>query len=270
MQKISSYLYPNVIKVVADVATFPVRWNIVYQNRIKIYQNIDNVLTIDVKNSEQKRIDVSSMDLKMCVTDVLGKEILTTDLTPSSTTGLATATITESDLTNLTPQFLSFSIYRVNDDLTKTILYADTQFGIKGNMELVGSALSVETPDRYITRFLPLTDNTTNPYTTTWTSDAVEIRKPNFLEDPTTETLDLVFYNDGLAGTITVQKTDDDIINASTEWTDIEEFDLASNVTTMSKTYSYPTYNRDASWLRVKYIKEENNTGNLDKVVVRL
>jgi len=93
------------------MAIFPVRWNIVYQNRIKIYQNIDNVLTIDVKNSEQKRIDISDMDLKMCITDVLGKELLTSDLVPSTTTGLATVTISEDDLLNLTPQFLTFSSY---------------------------------------------------------------------------------------------------------------------------------------------------------------
>jgi len=72
MQKISSYLYPNRINVVADLALFSTRWNIVYQNRVKIYQGVDNVLTIDVKNSDQKRIDISEMDLHMIVTDTNG------------------------------------------------------------------------------------------------------------------------------------------------------------------------------------------------------
>jgi len=270
MQKISSYLYPNRINVVADVATFPVRWNIVYQNRIKIYQNIDNVLTIDVKNSEQKRIDISSMDLKMCVTDVQGKELLTTDLTPSTTTGLATATIVENDLLNITPQFLNFSIYRVNDDLTKTILYADTQFGIKGNMELVGSALSVDTPSRYITRFLAMTNDDINPPVTTWYSDAVEVRKPNYMTDESTDQLNLDFALNGLEATIKVQYTTYDVIGSTIEWIDIEEFQVTSSTATLTKSYSYPTYNREMSWLRVTYVRADENTGNIDKVTVRL
>ena len=88
MQKISSYLYPNRINVVADVALFPVRWNIVYQNRIKIYQGVDNVLTLDVKNSDQKRIDISEMTLKMSITDTLGRDLTTVNVTPSASSGL--------------------------------------------------------------------------------------------------------------------------------------------------------------------------------------
>ena len=55
MQKISCYLYPNRINVVADVALFPVRWNIVYQNRVKIYQGVTlGALSVD-KNLQNKK-----------------------------------------------------------------------------------------------------------------------------------------------------------------------------------------------------------------------
>ena len=62
MQKISSYLYPNRIEVIANVAldpdTCPVEWKIVYQKPIKIYKGVDNVIELEVKNSDQKRIDL--------------------------------------------------------------------------------------------------------------------------------------------------------------------------------------------------------------------
>jgi len=255
MQKISSYLYPNRINVVADVTLFPVRWNIVYQNRIKLYQGVDNVLTLDVKNSDQKRIDISEMILKMNVMDTAGKEVVVADVTPTATTGLATISISSDDLVELDPQFLSFTIYRENEDDTKTILYADTQFGAVGKMELLGSAVSIPTPERYITRFNLLSERVNNITTTTWFSDAVEIRKPNFLSAATADTIELDFEFNKSDAAVTVQFTQDEIVNSYTEWTDALSFGVFPSDTSASKTISYPTYNRSYAWMRVKFIQ---------------
>jgi len=275
MQKISSYLYPNRINVVADVAVFPVRYKIVYQNRIKIYQGVDNVLTFDVKNSDQKRIDLDSLlgvneTLKLSVQDVLGKEFLVTDVIPSVTKGLATVNIQESDLVNLDPQFLSFTIYKINADQTKTVFYADTQFGVKGNMELIGNALGIDTAPRYITRFAPITATDPNPNITTFYSDAVEIRQSNYLDEAVNDSVDLDFTFDGLDASITVEYTDEAVIGANIPWTTLETFAVTTATTSVTKTYTNPEYNRDANWLRVRYVRTTNNTGNIDKVVIKL
>lgn len=275
MQKISSYLYPNRINVVADLAVFPVRYKIVYQNRIKIYQGVDNVLTIDVKNSDQKRIDLGALlgedeSLKMSVQDILGKEFLIADVTPSATKGLATVNIQETDLVNLDPQFLNFTIYKINANDTKTVFYADTQFGIKGNMELVGNALNTETAPRYITRFGPITATDPQPDITTYYSDAVEIRQPNYLDVAANDSVDLDFTFDGLDAQITVEYTDDAVIGANIPWTTLETFSVTPATASVTKTYSNPEYTRDANWLRVRYIRTTNNTGSIDKVVIRL
>jgi hypothetical protein len=271
MQKISSYLYPNRINVVADVALFPVRWNIVYQNRVKIYQGVDNVLTLDVKNSDQKRIDISEMTLKMSVTDTLGRDLLTTDVTPGVTTGLATVTIAEDDLVNVTPQFLNFTIYRENEDATKTVLYADTQFGAKGNIELIGSVLATGTPPRYITRFNPITDTTTSPpWNPIYYSDAVEVRQPNLLKAAEDDSIELTFNFVSLAGTVTIQYTKDDVISTATKWVELEVFSVTTSTSTLVKTYTNPEYRRDMAWFRVKYLLNTGNTGTLDKVTVLL
>jgi hypothetical protein len=275
MQKISSYLYPNRINVVADVAVFPVRYKIVYQNRIKIYQGVDNVLTVDVKNSDQKRIDLGSLlgedeSLKMSVQDILGKEFLLADVTPSATKGLATVNIQETDLVNLDPQFLNFTIYKINADDTKTVFYADTQFGIKGNMELVGNALTTETAPRYITRFGPITATDPKPNITTYYSDAVEIRQPNYLDEAANDSVDLDFIFKGLDAEVTVEYTNEVVIGANIDWITLETFTVTPATTSITKTYNNPEYNRDANWLRVRYIRTTNNTGNIDKVTIKL
>lgn len=275
MQKISSYLYPNRINVCADVALFPVRWNIVYQNRVKIYQGVDNVLTLDVKNSDQKRIDISDMSLKMSITDVLGQHLLTADVAPSATTGLATITIAEDQLFNITPQFLNFTIYNqvINDDesVTRTVMYADTQFGAKGNIELVGSVLSSNVPARYITRFSPITNtNTSPPWRSVYYSDAVEIRQPNILRAVEDDTVDLDFKFAAFAGTVTVQYTTSVVVSTATKWVDVEVFTVAASTTTLTKTYNYPQYTREMAWFRIKYSLDIGNAGTLDKVTVLL
>lgn len=270
MQKISSYLYPNRINVVADLAAFPVRWNIVYQNRVKIYKGVDNVITLDVKNAEQKRINISTMTLKMSVTDVNNREIGVFDVTPDPVkTGLATINILPEDLTYIQPQFLNFTVYRINDDDSKTIFYADTQFGAVGNMELIGSAVPTKTPPRYITRFLPKTNESTTPtFLTEYFSDAVDIVVPNVLKNPTLEEIIFTFITQNLDADITVQFTKDSVISSATDWESIETFNVNFTVANIAKTYAYPTFNQDYRWARVKYTLLNQSTGKIDKIYV--
>lgn len=260
MQKISSYLYPNKISIVADLALYPVRWNIVYQNRIKIYKGVDNVLTLDVKNADQKRIDISCMNLKMSVTDVHGLFLSEYDIDPSATIGLATVNIPEDDLELLDPQFLNFTIYRVNPDISKTVFYADTQFGAIGQMELIGSAISVAEPDRYIKIFSPITNTDANPYLTTYYSDAVEIKSSNYLNrKEISDSVELEFFFNKSNSAVTVQVTKDPVISSGTIWTDVLSFGVFPEDTTATKTINYPKYNRSLTWLRVKFEQSSYN-----------
>ena len=61
MQKIQSYLYTNRIQLLADVAGFTTEYTNVYQKTVKIYNGVDNVLEFDIKNADQKRIDLSTL-----------------------------------------------------------------------------------------------------------------------------------------------------------------------------------------------------------------
>jgi hypothetical protein len=275
MQKVSSYLYLNRIEVIIDSEVLPVRWRIVYQNKIKIYQGVDNTLTIDVKNSDQKRINITEMNLRMIITDTSGLLISDVPVTPSNINGLANVTIPESDLVELSsPQFLEFSIYRINTDETKTVLYADSQFGAKGSMELVGNVMNVNTSPRYISRFLAQTDPAVlglPPYQTRIFSDAVEITLPNFVNSPDNDQINFEFKFSNLDAEVVVEFTKDPVISTGTEWITIETFNVESTTSTITKSYNNTNgYNREMRWARTYYTPELENTGKIDKIIITL
>ena len=148
MQKISQYLYPNRIELLADVATFNVEFTNVYQRNLKIYKGIDNLLTFDIKNADQKRVDLSTLtNIRMHVMDAGGKKLPNSPytVTPAAnqtTTGkgLATVTIPDTDLANLDLQYLKYSITCLKAG-ADTILYSDTRFGATGVLELAGDVI---------------------------------------------------------------------------------------------------------------------------------
>ena len=132
MQKISTYLYPNRIELLADLAGFTVEYTNVYQRNIKIYNGIDNVLEFDIKNADQKRIDLSTLtQIELNVMDAQGNALPNSPypITPKSAiTGTAisvtrVATVgqaTETTLTVLTTNITALTAFIVGQQLTGT------------------------------------------------------------------------------------------------------------------------------------------------------
>ena len=149
MQKISSYLYPNRVELIADLVGFTVEFTSVYQRNVKIYNGIDNTIEFDIKNADQKRIDLSTLShLELNIMDVSGSALpdspfaLTQvlDATGHPKKGIARVTIPQESLEELSPQFLRYSVSAIKDG-HDVLLYADTRFGAVGTIELLGDAL---------------------------------------------------------------------------------------------------------------------------------
>ena len=144
MQKISSYLYPNRIELLIDLAGFTVEFTSVYQRNVKIYNGIDNTIEFDIKNADQKRIDLTTLSvIELNIMDVSGNALPNSPyaVTPIiGKKGISYVTIPQEDLVDLTPQFLTYSVSAVKDG-NDVMLYADTRFGAVGTMELVGNAM---------------------------------------------------------------------------------------------------------------------------------
>lgn len=144
MQKISSYLYPNRIELIADLVGFTVEFTSVYQRNVKIYNGIDNTIEFDIKNADQKRIDLTTLSvISLNVMDASGTELPNSPYVVNpipAKKGIAYTTIPQIDLDNLTPQFLKYSVTAVKDG-RDVMLYADARFGAVGTIELIGNAM---------------------------------------------------------------------------------------------------------------------------------
>ena len=142
MQKIQVYLYPNRITVLTnlDENRTNTEWRIVYQRQVKIYKGIDNIIEIEVKNNDQKRVEIGISQLKLVLMDQSRNLIGTytaQSLEDSTQVGLARLTIPSSDLEDLDPQFLKFAVYQVNAIFENILTYTDSQFGALGSIQLL-------------------------------------------------------------------------------------------------------------------------------------
>ena len=143
MQKIQSYLYPNRVILIADLAGFTVENKIVYARTIKIYNGVDNAIQFDIQNADQKRINLSTLSsIELNLMDMSGNELPESPytVTPTATTGIATVTIPSEDLMDLADQNLKYSVTATSGNNT-VMLYCDSRFGAVGTIQLVGNAM---------------------------------------------------------------------------------------------------------------------------------
>jgi len=143
MQKIQSYLYPNRVILIADLAGFTVENTIVYAKTVKIYNGIDNTIQFDIQNADQKRLDLTQYE-NLCITvmDAAGNELETSPyyMTNLSIQGLATVTIPQTDLEGLDDQYLTYSVSAVDTNGNDILFYTDSKFNAAGTIQLIGNA----------------------------------------------------------------------------------------------------------------------------------
>lgn len=271
MQKISSYIYPNRIQSVSDTGYFSTEWRIMYQRTIKIYQGIDNVIEFDIKNGQQRRINVSGLNMKMVIMDELSEELGTVDVTPlPNSFGFARCTIPASMLSLVAPQYLKYSVYILNTDGTKSPVYGDDQYGMIGKIQLIGGAVPKGADPIVINTFYFLQDDSALPIILThYYSEAVEVNPPN--DFVSHQEIKLEFLCNNLEADISVQITDYAVISTATDWTTIENFTVAPTTSRVLKQYNHVIdYSNNIGWIRVKYTPKNNSTGKIEKIIVSI
>lgn len=253
MQKLSSYLYPNRVLVHASLTESPTEWRIVYQRNVKIYQGLENVIEFDFKNSQQRRIDISALTIRCLILDQEGRQLTILPVTSTAIKGIGKLTIPKLVGDVIKPQFLSYSVY-IDDAGTKTPVYADTQFGMQGKMELIGGVFPHLVTSIDYTEFTHDTDNDLYFHDTA-------------IDDTNLSSLGIEFDFGGLNGTVSVLTTTDTAITPSTTWDLVEEFAVLPTTMLLEKSLTSIT---TAKWLRISYNRADGNTGVIDRVVLRL
>lgn len=210
MQKILSYLYPNRIEILANLTGFNVEYTNVYQRNVKIYNGIDNILEFDIKNADQKRIDLNGLSqIEMNLMDAAGNALPNSPytVTPTSMKGIATVNVPKEDLIDLKDQFLHFSLTAVKNG-NDVILYTDSRFSAVGTIELIGNAMPVTRAERVYDTYTAEIDLKGLP---TYHTSAIPSK---FYEAIPTTSLDFEIHVSGFIGSIWLDATKNSTINA--------------------------------------------------------
>jgi hypothetical protein len=210
MQKISRYLYPNRIELLADLAGFTVEFTNVYQRTIKIYNGIDNTIEFDIKNADQKRIDLTIFsDIQMNVMDVSGNALPNSPYTvaPTDLKGISTVTIPSTDLAGLSEQSLVYSVTATKDNQDVVMLYADARFSAVGYLQLANNAMPKTKPSRVFDTFTAEIDLNGVPI---YHSSAIPCKS---YEAIPSATMSFEIHVTGFVGSIWIDATKNDTIN---------------------------------------------------------
>jgi hypothetical protein len=250
-----------------------VEWKIVYQKPIKIYKGVDNVIELEVKNGDQKRIDLFGKTIKFVLMDQTNREIDTynavvvDDGSTQCVKGVARITLPEADLAALDTQYLKFSSYIVNADTTKTMIYGDTKYGAQGFIELLDGVIPSTRQVRKFEDFQQETNyngRTFEERTVTYYSSAVPVK---FYEAEPTTSAEITVTLTDFVGTVGIQGTKkatighEAFLNAPFNTTQV--FDEGDITGTETVTFTVDTTN--LTYLRVKYIK---TAGTVDSFTI--
>jgi hypothetical protein len=235
MQKIQSYLYPNRIILLADLAGFTTENKIVYARTVKIYKGVDNVIEFDIQNADQKRLELvtspSITNLEVNVMDQSGKALTNSPYTisPSVTIkGISSVTIPAADLEDLLPQSLKYTVTATDASGNTIPLYADSRFGAVGTIELVASAMPTTRSAVVYDRFsgeINFMGNVINH------SSAIPVK---FYEAIATTSVTITCVMTGFIGDLYVEGTEDSTIS-------VESFRNATRIQTFSTTVGTTT-----------------------------
>ena len=206
MQKISAYYIPNRIELTVGLEPHFVEYKSMYQRPIKIYRGIDNVIEFDIKNSDQKRVDLSQFSLlEMTLMDATNHEVGNNpyEIIPDlSKRGIGTVMIADTDLDCLSDsdQFLKYKVVGIKDR-AQVILYANTNFNSIGIIELSNEMLVNTTPIRTYNTFTAEIDLLGRPI---YHSSAIPTR---FYEAVNTKTLTFDISVTGFTGNVWLDAT---------------------------------------------------------------
>jgi hypothetical protein len=209
----------------------------VYQKTVKIYNGVDNVLEFDIKNADQKRIDLSTLtQLELNVMDAAGNALPSSPytITPTATKGIATVTIPDIDLGEYTNQFFKYSVTALKNGNTIP-LYADSRFGVAGTMELISNAMPTFRDDRVYNTFTGEIDFAGNIQ---HRSSAIPAK---FYETEPVTTLSFeVNISSGFLGKVYLEGTPDMTVSVNS-WLNASQTTIFDNISSNVKTSAVST-----------------------------
>jgi hypothetical protein len=276
MQLNPVYLYPNRIDVYTNVpgSWTTERYRRVYNRNLKIYRGIDNPIDIQVRNSDEKAINLTGTDYSF-VFNLVNREsrelVLSKDCSVVTlSSGKLNVELTASELYSLRPGFYQYSIYKEertpdSNDATKyvakkTPVYIDSQYGTEAVIEIKGDSQGDPLDSVEITKFLLL-----QPSVTGENGDPIyysSLIDANYELSTSKSTHTFAFYLTNYSGQVTIEGSMYEG-GTPTSWTTLDTLTFAND------SLSYSNIEGKWKWLRVKHKPSIPNTGTFDKILYR-
>ena len=156
MQTITSYYYDNKIDVQFDISNtclipdIPQRNRVVYTRPIQMYKGVTNILKIEVKNADQKPINVTGHTLTFNIIDdyvyANATTVLTANVEPLDyTIGTGYVAIPALDLVDLNREQYTYNI-KIETCWGNVVSYVDDNYGAAGQIRLSDAAYPINLP----------------------------------------------------------------------------------------------------------------------------
>ncbi len=143
MTAITSYLYDNkiIVQILDDDPSIKTRNRIVYSRPIKVYTNIDNIITLQFRNNDQKPANVVGKTFTLSLTANVGNTAIWSTVANISniTTATGTVVLDQANVANLTQEYYNYTVkYTGNGNLTLPT-YVDDNWGAAGQLQVISS-----------------------------------------------------------------------------------------------------------------------------------
>lgn len=140
MHHISSYLYDNRILVLLldEDPNLSTRYRIVYSRIVKVHEGVDNLVTVNFKNSDQKAANIVGKTFTFNLAANVGNtSIWSTPITISNVArAVGTVVIDQANIANLGQEFYNYTISYSSGNLTLPA-YVDDNWGAAGQLQII-------------------------------------------------------------------------------------------------------------------------------------
>lgn len=276
MQILPVYLYANKLDVTLDLdATIRGVNQVMYQRDLTIQKGIRNQIRIQFKNSDQKRVSISTTQtFVFSMFDAINQRLIVEkDLEvlteTTSTKGMALLTLNESDTLDLDKSSYTYSVKLATSDGTYTHAYANTYYGMNGTLHVANDIFPILKDSTAITSLLTTFNASTGLY---------EYKSGNIYAYPeyngNNALHTVAAYMTAYKGTVLIQGTLD-----NTPTTDSSYYTVSNKVYTGFTGVDYTNFNGVFTYIRIVHIPamgpdDPNNNnpnffGSFDKALYR-
>ena len=250
MQFITQYLYRQKIPCqIVELLETNRRTVSVYNRDIKAYRGVANKFLIEVKNQDQKPINISSRTIKLNILNPETKTVYSTTTASihNAAKGQALVTLDDNDLLDLPATYYNYTVAVTDGEGTDEVAYADDNYGVRGTLQVL---------DGHYPTFTASTElDFTSGNSTSYVISDKSSNQGSKLHTAS-------FYLSGFTGDIKVEGTLDDTPNYSSA----NYFTIQTKSYTSSSNVEYTTWTGNYRAIRFTQVV---TSGSVTKILYR-